>query len=318
VLGQRALGEQAAAPTVVDTGAGLMPHQLQRMVTPTDSLELRRHRSALTAYIHQGYRHATGHPMPPDARTLVEQAAGLDTSMLIIDDLLDESRERAGRPCHFRIVGTKQAIVDAAIVRAQAIDSLSLVMHALATPVPQRLGVMERVHRLEHSLYTGQRLDLEARGEPGFRRGMLNRYFRMTRLFTTARVLIGLEIGQLLSGRPPDRALSTVADAVGMIVRIREDFDDYFDLHHEPFGDFRAEANRLPELLFKQSGGNRASVLAELDAGKLEAARALVLTAEVRRALRDRCLAEHDRITAAEPAFETGALIRDIERFLGT
>jgi hypothetical protein len=57
-------------------------------------------------------------------------------------------------------------------------------------------------------------------------------------------------------------------------------------------------------------------MLALVDAGRFEEARAAVLTKRVRHALRARCLADQERLEAAKATFDASELIGDVDRLL--
>lgn len=111
----------------------------------------------------------------------------------------------------------------------------------------------------------------------------------MIRLFTGGHMKFGLEIGQLLQNKKIDSNLSKIFERLGKIRQIVDDFEDYFPEHHEPFGDFIAESNRLPELIFKKNKGDRKKVLELIKRNEFNKARQLVLSEKVRNEMYSFC-----------------------------
>lgn len=103
---------------------------------------------------------------------------------------------------------------------------------------------------------------------------------------------------------------------MGIIRQICDDFDDYFNFHHEPFGDFISSNNRLPELLFKKNNGNRLQVLELLQKNDLKKARDLVLNDKVRYELYQFCKKELDFCKSIKTNFNYEKLIEDFEKIL--
>jgi len=110
----------------------------------------------------------------------------------------------------------------------------------------------------------------------------LKNYFKMITLFTGGHIKYSIEIGQLLANKEPDHSISVAAVSLGIIRQIIDDFNDYFKRHHEPFGDFLSESNRLPEILFKKFGGSRKKALNLLEKGSVDDFLLMVLNKKVR------------------------------------
>jgi geranylgeranyl pyrophosphate synthase len=181
------------------------------------------------------------------------------------------------------------------LLQAEATRVLSQIAAAIQTPAIRESQLHVLTADYIQAMYTGQGLDLAARRDRAFEPWMLDRYRAIVVNITGSHVRFGLECGQLLAGYDPDTELSSAAEAIGIVRQVRDDFDDYFDDHHEPFGDFVGGLNRLPELLFKQEGGNRDDVTRLLALGKHGDARQAVLTDGIRRKIHAYCEAELSR-----------------------
>ncbi len=165
-------------------------------------------------------------------------------------------------------------------------------------------------------IYEGQKIDKELEEATDITPDMIDRYFLMTRKFTGGHIRYGLEIGQLLAGKVPDKDVSTIAEAMGINRQIVDDFEDYFKAHHYPQGDIKRGAKRLPEILFTLQGGDRETVLkliSEKDfAGVIEA----VLNPGVRKELYRYCEENEAYCKGIETAFDYSGISTHIGQIL--
>jgi geranylgeranyl pyrophosphate synthase len=267
-------------------------------------------------YVRLGYAIAAGATVPAAGDGALERTSSLDTAILIIDDIIDESEGRAGRPCLYREVGIKDALARAMVIQCDAFTALLQAMDLLGTPMSGRVGALERFNELHRCIYLGQQLDLAARRQSAFHPELIDRYFELIVYATSSHVRTGLETGQLIAGRQPDPIISAVADEIGMIRQICDDFNDYFPDHHEPFGDLIAGLNRLPELLFLKAGGRRDVVLQLLDQGLTDEARSMVLNPGVRAELHRYCECKMHTMRQLSAPFDYAELVEDIELIL--
>jgi geranylgeranyl pyrophosphate synthase len=271
---------------------------------------------SLPHYVRIGYLFATGERFPFAVDTVLAGLSELDTSVLVVDDILDDSLTRAGRPALHRSAGVKSAIVESMLQLARAVDSMRDTATALGTPAATQARIYLLLNKFVTEMYTAQKLDLEARHTAEFEPSMLLRYHDIVYGITASHVRLGLECGQLLAGLDPEPGLSRAADAIGVVRQVRDDFDDYFDEHHEPFGDFTGALNRLPELLFKRDGGDRQQVLSLLDQGRTRQARRQVLTPSVRHGVYEYCMSIRSAVDDADAALFLQPLETDIEIIL--
>jgi geranylgeranyl pyrophosphate synthase len=267
-------------------------------------------------YMRVGYAIASGRCIPQDVDEAIEDASNVDTAILIIDDIIDESATRAGRPCMYREIGLKDALAEAMVIQWDALSALHRVMELLDTPAPERVAALECVNELHRCIYIGQRLDLAARRKRTFSPELIDRYFELIGYATSSHVRTGMEVGQLLAGCDRDPDISAIADDIGVIRQICDDFNDYFPDHHDPFADFNDGLNRLPELLFRAAGGRREDVLALIERGRGEDARAAVLTPHVRSQLHRYCRKRIERMERPSAPFDYSELTDDIGQIL--
>ncbi|WP_224249052.1 polyprenyl synthetase family protein [Hyalangium gracile] len=258
--------------------------------------ELHPSEKSLPNYVRIGFEHATGRVIPASLEAVLRGASLLDASILTVDDALDDSMYRAGRLCLHRQVGVMPAVLHAVVMSTQALDAFTEAMTLAGTPVDCQVRIYQVLNSFVQGAYGGAILELELKKLTDFQPLMLEQYLRMIHAITGLHVKAGVECGQLLGGRQPDPVVSQAAEALGVIRQVLDDFDDYFDEHHEPFGDLKAGLNRFPELLFKRMGGSREQVLRALEAGRPQEARALVLNEQVRREMYEFCMEETSRI----------------------
>lgn len=273
-------------------------------------------------YIGCGYRLASGTDLSGDlAASVSDVAKRIDASILIIDDIIDGSLDRAGRESLFRTVGVKGALVEAIIAHCDAVSDFRRAMLRAGVSDARQLEILDRVNELMHCIYHGQRMDLAARARLSVPQDMIpaliEEYFHLLLFATSSHVRIGLEVGQLLAARAVNPQVSIAADAIGIIRQMCDDVADYFDDHHQPFGDFIGHLNRLPELLFLQDGGDRQDVMDALDAGRFDDARELVLAPMVRKRIHWYCQQQREKVgTDDAGTFDLTVLIEDYDRVL--
>ncbi|GHH32307.1 polyprenyl synthetase family protein [Lentzea cavernae] len=276
---------------------------------PNDDDLLHPYDKSLARYVRIGYLFAAGETLPAEADDEVSAVSQSDTSMLVIDDILDDSASRAGKPALHVSQGIKAAIVEAMLLHAAAVDGIRRAAERLGTPDWARARIYLRFNDYLSEMYHAQSLDLAARDDHGFEPWMLERYEKIIAGVTASHVTTGLECGQLLAGAEPNPDLTRAGSAIGMVRQVRDDVDDYFDDHHEPFGDFTGGLNRLPELVFKRHHGDREKVLELLAAGMTREARDLVLTYEARQEIYGYC----QSIRTAVPVGEAASFLQPLE-----
>lgn len=263
-------------------------------------------------YIKIGYEFANHKKVDSKLQELFDKITIIDDSVLIIDDILDQSEFRNGKLCFYKIYGLQNAIITAKLQESESINVIIYLAKVLKTKEHYVLKVLETFNEFLYNVYVGQRMDYELSQIKEFSPKLMKKYFDMIRIFTGGHVKYGVRIGQLLANKDTNRDIDILADSIGVIRQICDDYNDYFEQHHEPFGDFKIGCNRLPELLFKKHNGNREKILKLISQKKYSEVREIVLTLETRKAMYEYCKKEHAKIEGLLKKYE---ILISIENF---
>ncbi|MCA9497461.1 MAG: polyprenyl synthetase family protein, partial [Nanoarchaeota archaeon] len=247
---------------------------------------------------------------------LINRLSSIDDAILIIDDILDDSQIRNGKPCYYKEHGIKNSIITAEILKYETIETLILLAKNSNTSQENIIKILEKFNSFLKNVYLGEKLDLELSKINNFENNLIDKYYQMVTLFTGSHMVCGIEIGLLLQNKSIDLDTKDILTSLGIIRQICDDFDDYFNHHHEPFGDFTSSNNRLPEIIFKKLGGNREQVLNYLKNKNYIEARNLVLNSNIRKELYDYCKIELEKYKKLKSDFNYEELIEDFEKIL--
>lgn len=247
-------------------------------------------------YVKIGYEFAAHTTIPPKYANLFNKVSVIDDSVLIIDDILDQSSCRNGKSCLYKKSGLESALITAKLQEFKSFNALVALMNVLKTSPSYRLRLEETFNEFLYQVYVGQKIDLELCAIKNYDAKLIPKYFEMIRTFTGGHVKYALRIGQLLANTNPNENVDRMAESLGVIRQICDDFDDYFEKHHEPFGDFQRGCNRLPEILFKKQKGSRRTVLNLISNKEYEKARKIVLNNNTRKILYSYCETENKKI----------------------
>jgi len=165
-------------------------------------------------------------------------------------------------------------------------------------------------------IYEGQKIDKDLEETETITTETLDKYFLMTKKFTGGHIRYGLEIGQLLAGKVPDKDVSLIAELLGINRQIVDDFEDYFKAHHHPFGDIKRGAKRIPEIFFTLQGGNRMAVLEKIEKKDFAGVIDLVLTKKVRNSLYLHAKENIDSCKNVKTNFDYSKIFVDIDQLL--
>ena len=267
-------------------------------------------------YIKLGYEYNLIKKITPKQGKLLKEISKIDDSILILDDIIDESKLRNAKPCLYIQEGLQKAIISSEILKSDSINSLIELMKISKTNQKNQLKILKKINEFFKNIYLGEQIDLELGKINDFKDNQIIKYFKMVSLFTGGHIKFGLEIGQLLANRDIDLDLSKIAISLGIIRQICDDFNDYFDKHHEPFGDFLTKSNRLPELLFKRNKGDRNNVLKYLENDDYTKAREVILNSDIRKELYNFCNKELEKINKIKTNFDYKVIIEDFEKVL--
>ncbi|RJQ17055.1 hypothetical protein C4573_03285 [Candidatus Woesearchaeota archaeon] len=231
---------------------------------------------SLEHYISKGYEYAMGIPLTNNMKEF-------DKGIIIIDDILDNSNYRNGNKTLHQAKGLNSAILTgiAAILNAQE----TLYKLCQNTDFMHTIKAQQTLLSFTQDIIQGELMDQNIKS--------VEEYFTMITLFTGNHIAKGIEMGHYIANKTPPTDLLKACQCAGRIRQIVDDFEDYYEEHHEPFGDFLQRKNRLPELLFK---GNKTYAKELINNEKYEEARNYILKFEVRHNLYDYCLNEHKKV----------------------
>jgi len=266
-------------------------------------------------YIRLGMSYASNVEPSTSVLTLLSHVNTIDDAILIVDDILDESKVRNGKPCLYLQEGIPKALVTAELLKASADEALEKIMVNIKTSSRFKATVHYTMFRLLQDIYKGEKISFEPVDSNKDFSIHIKNYLEMITLFTGGHIKYGLQIGQLIMNRSPDENLDKIAEATGVIRQILDDFQDYFGEHHEPFGDFLGQAWRLPEILFHKYGGDRLHIRELLEAEQYVEARRIILSPQVRYELYRYCEMAYKKIKAINLDISSLLLI-DFEQIL--
>ncbi|MFA6995418.1 MAG: polyprenyl synthetase family protein [Patescibacteria group bacterium] len=233
-------------------------------------------------YIYIGFKFATKKNLNIVGKKLLKNISCIDDSILIIDDIIDKSKLRNGKSCLYLQIGEEGAILKSKLLEIEARNNLLNLALLLKTKEEFKIKIINKFDDFLRDIYLGEEIGQRLSKQKKYSDFLLKNYFKMITLFTGGHIKYSVEIGQLLANKEPDSRIGTAAASSGIIRQIIDDFNDYFKKHHEPFGDFLSESNRLPEILFKKFGGNRKKALNLIERGDIIDFLSMVLNKKVR------------------------------------
>lgn len=255
--------------------------------------KLQPNKKSFEYYAYLGYRFANKKNLTPSEKKLFRNLSAIDDSILIIDDIMDKSKLRNGRPCLYLQLGEEKAIIRSKLLEIEARENLLNLAASLKTKEGFKVKIIRKFDAFLKDIYLGEQIDRFLAEYGKVDSVLIKEYFKMISLFTGGHVKYSMEIGQLLANKNPDPLISGSAVSAGIIRQIVDDFNDYFDKHHEPMGDFLSGSNRLPEILFKKFGGNRKTAIKLLHQGRIDDFIKLVLNSKVRAKIVQYCDKEY-------------------------
>lgn len=248
---------------------------------------------------------------------LLEKISDIDTSIIKIDDILDNEQYRNNEKCIHLVDGIDKTIINARLDEINGVHNLTNLIE-LRKCFPLFSYEILKVFNNEYmrGIYEGQKIDKELEETTDIEPEMINTYFLMARKFTGGHIRYGLEIGQLLAGKMPDEDVSKIAEVLGINRQIVDDFEDYFKAHHYPFGDIKRGAKRIPEILFTLEKGNRDIVLAQIEKKDFDGVIVTVLNEKVRNSLYQYCKDNLEVCAKINTEFDYSTISVDIQQIL--
>jgi geranylgeranyl pyrophosphate synthase len=268
-------------------------------------------------YIQIGYEFASGKKLSSDELSILDNISNIDTSIIKIDDILDREQYRNGQKCIHLIDGIENTIINARLDEINGVRALTDLIE-FRKSFPYFGYEILKVFNNEYmrGIYEGQKIDKELEELQEISTETVDTYFLMTRKFTGGHIRYGLEIGQLLAGKIPNKDVSLIAELLGINRQIVDDFEDYFKAHHHPFGDLKRGVKRIPEILFTLQGGDRSAVLEKIEKKDFTGVIALVLNKEVRNGLYLYAQENIDTCRNIKTNFDYSAISVDINQLL--
>jgi len=181
----------------------------------------------------------------------------IDFSILIIDDIIDDTPRRLGRPSIFIAWDLNIAIILSIILKNLAIQSVLSMGENLKIPPQSLVKIIKSIEETLSSVYWGQFLDKKYENKQT-NEVSIEEYIDLIRFTTGEHIAHSAEIGAILSdATDADYILSReIGRDIGIIMQIRDDFIDYIDNEEltgkPPFRDFMARKKRLPLLLISK------------------------------------------------------------------
>lgn len=234
-------------------------------------------------YINIGFKFAAKKNLSIAEKKLLKKISFIDDSILIMDDIIDKSKLRNGKPCLYLQIGEENAILKSKLLEVEARKSLLDLASSLNTKEEFKVKIIKKFDDFIRDIYLGEKIGQILSKQKKYNDSLLKNYFKMIALFTGGHIKYSMEIGQLLANKEPVLKVSASSVSSGIIRQIVDDFNDYFKKHHEPFGDFLSESNRLPEILFKKFKGNKEKAIDLINNGNISDFISVVLNEKVRK-----------------------------------
>jgi len=279
-------------------------------------MKLQPTRKSFENYIRLGFEYASRKSFDKNSLLALKKISLIDDAVLIVDDIIDNSKTRNGKPCMYLQEGIQSAIIQAELNKVQAIENLIKVMKISKTKDSFQKIVLEKIFEFFKNIYLGEKLDLELDKSKKSHKTILKKYDLMIKLFTGGHIKFGLEIGQLIANKNPEENLSKISEHAGIIRQIVDDYNDYFEEHHEPFGDFINELNRFPEIIFKKQKGNRSQAIKLIEKKEYKKARDIILNEKARKEIFKKCQIEFNKIQKIKTEFQKEILIEDFNKII--
>lgn len=268
-------------------------------------------------YIQIGYEFASGKSLSKKEMSLLQKISDIDTSIIKIDDILDNEQYRNNEKCVYLIDGIEKTIINARLDEINGVQALTrLIEFRKCFPLFSYEILKVFNNNYMRGIYEGQSIDKELQDAQEITPDMIDRYLLMTRKFTGGHIRYGLEIGQLLAGKIPDKNISKIGEIMGINRQIVDDFEDYFKAHHYPAGDIKRGAKRLPEILFTLQGGDRNIVLNQIAKKDFSGVMGSVLNKKVRSSLYGYCKENIEYCKKIKTGFDYSIISVDVEQIL--
>ena len=233
-----------------------------------------------------------------------------------MDDIIDKSQYRNWKTCLYLDIWIDKAIIESEILKVNWINAIIELASKLKINNKNKVEILTSINNFLGNIYKWELIDQELWETKNITNDSINKYFEMISLFTWWHIKYWFEIWQLLSNKKINNKLSKIAISLWIIRQICDDFNDYFEWHHEPFWDFINNSNRLPEILFYINWWNRKFVINKLEKWEIDETRNRILNKKVRNKLYKYCKIEENKIKKIKCSFDYKRCIEDYEIIL--
>jgi len=274
-------------------------------------MKLQPKKKSLSYYIRLWYEYASSMEFTEKEIEILNHIDLLDDAILIVDDIFDNSKLRNWKPCLYIEEWIQKALISAELCKVQAIEKVSELMNVVGTETDFQNKVYQKIFSFLQSIYLWESIDQQLSTSTQNHIEDIKKYNEMIILFTGWHISHWLDIWQLIANQETDGTINKIAEKAGNIRQIVDDFNDYFDWHHEPFGDFINQSNRLPEIIFKKHNWDREKVLELIWKQEYEQARSIILNDTIRTELYERCQTEYDTLQKIKTNFNIKLIVEE-------
>lgn len=178
----------------------------------------------------------------------------LDSSLLIVDDIVDDAPRRMERDTLHKASGLGNAIIIANILKSTSILAIAQSAKINKQSFDKFFKLLSFYENTYNDMYFGEYLDLYYE-KKDFDDITVAQYIEMIKRTTGVHFGIAMRIGSMLANgnTKQTKVLWDIGTRLGTILQIRDDFIDYIDeesmIHKPAFGDFTRQKKRLPLIL---------------------------------------------------------------------
>ncbi len=268
-------------------------------------------------YIQLGYEFASSKKFSEKEMSFLEQISDIDTSIIKIDDILDNEQQRWWKKCIHLIDWIEETIINAKLDEIRWINALVNLIDFKEIFPRFDYEILKTFNtKYMKWIYKGQKIDRELEKSELITEKTFKKYLLMCKEFTWWHIRYWLEIGQLLANEKPDNWLSKIAENMWIIRQIVDDFEDYFKAHHNPFWDIKRWAKRIPEILFTLYWWDRKKVLEYIENKNFDLVIETVLNNRVREKLYELITKYHCESIKIKTSFDIKNILVDYKQIL--
>jgi len=181
----------------------------------------------------------------------------IDFSVLVIDDIIDNTSRRLGRKSPFKVWELGEVLATSMLLKSMATELVISTGNSLKVPPKTLIKIIRSIEDAHKAIYIGQFLDKEYENKK-INEISIDEYLEMIRLTTGEHIGHSAEVGAILAGASSHGCILSrnIGCNIGVIMQIRDDFIDYIDKEEitgkPAFRDLLALKKRLPLLLMSK------------------------------------------------------------------